>query len=149
MSRVIGYMLTWSTYGSWLQGDRRGWVKDGNVFEGNEKLLHSNALLQKDDTFRLNRVQKEVVGQAIRVEAERLGQKIFAVVVWSNHVHVVVNNIDETVGAVAGRYKSVATRALKGEGIDGKVLTENFHKKYCFSEAEMKQKIDYVDGHGE
>ena len=27
MSDMVGYMLTWTTYGTWLQGDERGWVK--------------------------------------------------------------------------------------------------------------------------
>jgi hypothetical protein len=26
MKRIIGYMVTWTTYGSWLQGDKRGLV---------------------------------------------------------------------------------------------------------------------------
>jgi hypothetical protein len=29
MSKIIGYMVTWTTYGSWLPGDERGYVKDG------------------------------------------------------------------------------------------------------------------------
>ncbi len=29
MVRMIGYMLTRTTYGMWLQGDKRGYVKDG------------------------------------------------------------------------------------------------------------------------
>ncbi len=27
MSEPIAYFLTWTTYGSWLPGDSRGWVK--------------------------------------------------------------------------------------------------------------------------
>ncbi len=29
MASMIGYMLTWTTYGTWLRGDKRGYVKDG------------------------------------------------------------------------------------------------------------------------
>jgi len=29
LRRLFGYMLTWTTYGTWVQGDRRGFVKDG------------------------------------------------------------------------------------------------------------------------
>jgi len=32
MSKLVGYMVTWTTYGSWLQGDKRGFVKDGKIF---------------------------------------------------------------------------------------------------------------------
>ena len=29
---MIAYMLTWTTYGTWLQGDERGYGKDGETF---------------------------------------------------------------------------------------------------------------------
>ena len=29
MARMIGYILTWTTYGKWLQRDKRGYVKEG------------------------------------------------------------------------------------------------------------------------
>jgi len=31
MREIIGCMITWTTYGSWLQGDKRGYVKDGKI----------------------------------------------------------------------------------------------------------------------
>ena len=31
MAKTLGYMITWTTYGTWLQGDERGYVKDGNI----------------------------------------------------------------------------------------------------------------------
>ena len=27
MERALAYYFTWNTYGSWLPGDRRGWVR--------------------------------------------------------------------------------------------------------------------------
>ncbi len=27
MNRVLAYLLTWTTYGSWLPGDKRGWIQ--------------------------------------------------------------------------------------------------------------------------
>jgi len=39
MSKTLGYMLTWTTYGTWLQGDERGYVKDGQVLRGDKKLI--------------------------------------------------------------------------------------------------------------
>jgi len=29
VSKIIGCMLTWTTYGTWLQEDEKGYVKDG------------------------------------------------------------------------------------------------------------------------
>ncbi len=43
---MIGYMLTWTTYGSWLQGDERGWRKDGVAMaeKADEKQLAMNCV---------------------------------------------------------------------------------------------------------
>ena len=40
--RAIAYMLTWATYGSWLQGDERGYVKDGVILPANKGLNQAN-----------------------------------------------------------------------------------------------------------
>jgi len=31
-------MVTWRTYGTWLQGTKKGYVKDGEVIKKNERL---------------------------------------------------------------------------------------------------------------
>jgi len=38
MEKIIGYMVTFTTYGTWLQGDKRGYVKDGKVLCKNDVL---------------------------------------------------------------------------------------------------------------
>jgi len=32
MGNTIATMLTMTTYGTWLRGDKRGWVEDGIIF---------------------------------------------------------------------------------------------------------------------
>ena len=56
--KLIGYMITWTTYGSWLQGDKRGYVKNGQIFGPNEKLKLVNQSLQKYPIVKLNSRQK-------------------------------------------------------------------------------------------
>ena len=29
MPAPLAYLITWTTYGTWLPGDQRGWVEDG------------------------------------------------------------------------------------------------------------------------
>jgi len=31
MAKTLGYMITWTTYGTWLQGGEKGFVKNGVV----------------------------------------------------------------------------------------------------------------------
>jgi len=42
MGKLIGYMVTWTTYGSWLQGDKRGYVKNGEILLAEKILEKSN-----------------------------------------------------------------------------------------------------------
>lgn len=49
MARTLGYMITFTTYGIWLQGDERGFVKGGKIYAVNQSLADSNKqnLIQK------------------------------------------------------------------------------------------------------
>ena len=68
--KLIGYMVTWTTFGSWLQGDERGYVKDGETLPANDKLKTANQNQQKFQTVKLNPNQKQIVQNAILQEAE-------------------------------------------------------------------------------
>jgi hypothetical protein len=47
MARMIGFMATWTTYGTWLQGSKKGYVKNGITLKTNPKLEKSNKELLK------------------------------------------------------------------------------------------------------
>ncbi len=147
MGRMIGYMFTWTTYGTWLQGDMRGYVKNGKVLRGNENLQTTNRRSQKDKLVRLTKENRQIVRKAILKESERLGQTIYSIAVCSNHVHIVANRIDEKIGKVAGRYKRAGTAALKENGFIGKVWTKGYDKRFCFDEKSLRDKINYVRRH--
>ncbi len=82
-------MVTWTTYGTWLQGDKRRYVQEGKVLPANTVLVNANKRLQKYNIVRLTALQKKVAEDAILREAERIGQRILALAVCSNHVHLV------------------------------------------------------------
>jgi len=147
MGRMIGYMITWTTYGTWLQGDERGFVKDGQVLEPSQNLERVNRQCLKKKPVGLSKRQKDIVRDAIVGQAEELGQKIYALAVCSDHVHVVVGCIDERMDKVVGRYKRAATVALRGQGFAGAVWTRGYDKRYCFDEQALMNRIKYVLRH--
>ena len=149
MRRLIGYMLTWTTYGTWLEGDNRGYVKDGIVLSGDEGLEKLGRSRQKGETVKLSKRYRSIIKEAILNESKRFGQKVYCLVICSNHVHLVVNKIDENIGKVAGRYKQAGTRAMRAEGVEGKIWTKGYDKRYCYSEEELGNRIRYVEGHKE
>jgi REP element-mobilizing transposase RayT len=145
--RLIGYMITWTTYGSWLQGDNRRYVKNGKTLPRNDKLKSANQKQQKSQTVKLNAKQKRVVEQAILQEAQRVNQKIFALVVYSNHVHIVAEVSAESIEQVVHRYKYSATLALRNCGVQNKIWPRGFDKRFCFTDKELEHKIKYIQGH--
>ena len=67
MPNTFGYMLTWTTYGSWLQGDERGYVRDGRILCGDKEPVTLCENLQKDHTVKLRHNEKDIVCRAGRV----------------------------------------------------------------------------------
>jgi len=147
MRKTLGYMLTWTTYGTWLQGDKRGYVKNGRILHKNEKLMKTNKESQANDTVRLSPKQKNTVRAAIIKEAGVIGQRVLALAVCSNHVHLVAQYIPKPVADIVAYYKKAGRLAIKAYGIDGKVWTKGYNKKFWFDPAALERKIKYVQNH--
>ena len=78
MHKTIGYLITWTTYGTWLQGDSKGYVKDGKVLKGGDaELKKANEDNLKSEPVKLTREQREVVRKTILEASKRFDQKIF------------------------------------------------------------------------
>jgi REP element-mobilizing transposase RayT len=147
MGKVVGYMVTWTTYGTWLQGSKRGYVKNGEVRGACARLRESNRRRQKDRMFVLTKENRERVRRAILDEAGRLGQKVLVMSISTTHVHMVVNVIDEPIETAVGRYKRAATKALRAKGIRGRLWTRGYDRRFCFDEKSLKYRIEYVERH--
>ena len=142
-------MVTWTTYGTWLQGDNRGYVKNGQILEGEQRLLKLCKTLQKGKTVRLTEQEKEVVRRAILNESRRIGQNLEALAVCTNHLHLAARPCDKSVERIVSMYKSVATRVLRSVGRVGPIWTRGFNKRFCFTEANLTNKIEYIQSHND
>jgi len=147
MAKTIAYMITWTTYGTWLQGDERGYVKNGQILPPNQSLEDSNKQNLSKEPVKLSNVQRQIVQNAILEKADQLNQKIFVLSVSSNHVHIVAEYIPMPIGLVVRHYKGVAQTALRKTGLSGRIWTKGFDKRYCFDEQTLKKRIDYVKSH--
>jgi REP element-mobilizing transposase RayT len=131
---MVGYMVTWTTYGTWLPGDKRGYVKRAKVLPANPKINWSSRSLQKSTTLTLNSQQKTVIRKAILQEAERIGYKIEALAVCTNHIHLVARPCDESIESIVSRYKNVAMFAIYEKKPIIRIWTRGFDKRFCFHE---------------
>lgn len=145
---MIGYMLTWTTYGSWLQGDERGWVKNGRILQPDNKLYLTNKQKLNGTPVKLKEAQKRLVKEIILAESKRINQKICAFTVCSDHIHIVAESCSESISQIVQRYKRVSTYALQKNGFNGKVWTKGYDKRYCFSVKDLRIRINYVLRHG-
>jgi REP element-mobilizing transposase RayT len=149
MSKLVGYMVTWTTYGTWLQGDKRGYVKDGQKLEGNQTLLELCKGLQRGQTIKLTKREKEIVQRAILDESQRIRQKLEALAVCTNHLHLATRPCDKSIERIVSMYKSAATRALRTDGRSGPIWTAGFNKRFCFTEADLSRKVAYIQNHND
>jgi REP element-mobilizing transposase RayT len=147
MSKMIGYMVTWTTYGSWLQGDGRGYVRHGETVPGDQRLVRANLRHQKSQTVRLSSNEKAIIRQAILNEAARIGHRIEALAVCTYHVHLVARPGRESIEQIVSRYKNVAMFALCNRGRARRIWTRGFDKRFCFSEEDVNRRIAYVKRH--
>ena len=149
MAETIGYMLTWTTYGTWLQGEFKGFVKNGEVRGDNVALRKSNIKSLKGGVVKFRRKEKAIVRAALMEAAKRFKQRIRAIAVHSNHIHIVCEYVDVPLGVLVGHYKNAGRKALKKAGFEGSVWTRGYDKRYCFDEKALQGRINYVRRHGE
>src|SRR5688500_9804813 len=87
----VAYFLTWPTYGTWLPGDERGWIKYHQGFQRPDPILETEAKARMtEDACRLDEEQRELVEATIAKHCDIRGWTLHAVNCRSNHLHVVV-----------------------------------------------------------
>ena len=113
MNDRITYLITWTTYGTWLPGDARGWRKADQGPRQPQPLLEEWCRTRlAENPVLLNEAQRLRVESVCRKHAEIRGWELHAVSVRSNHVHLVVT-ADKPAKIVRDQFKANATRVLR------------------------------------
>jgi REP element-mobilizing transposase RayT len=147
MGKLIGYMLTWTTYGTWLQGESKGYVKGGEILGENQKLRRKNLEEMSGEKVILGERDRKIIHDAILSEGPRMKQDILALNVCSNHVHIVLRSSNEDISEVVKRFKKAAYFALRENGFVGKAWTRGYDKRFCFDEESLQARVGYVERH--
>jgi len=110
---AIAYFLTWTTYGTWLPGDERGWFKQGRGFQLPDPDFEYDATLSMtEDAVLLDEAQRRLVEKTIGDHCRIRNWTLHAVNCRTNHVHVVVT-ADREIEEVREQFKAWCTRKLK------------------------------------
>ena len=140
-------MLTWTTYGNWLQGDKRKYVKNGQILDPNPSLEKKNKENMKYPKVSLTITQREIIEKAIIEESAGLNQKIHAIAVGRNHIHLVTDCNFISASSAVSHYKNAARLAIESNGFVGRLWTKGFSVRYCFDENQLSKVIQYVNHH--
>jgi len=153
MGKPIGFLLTWSCYGTWLWGDDRGSV-DANHNVWATPLLPKDAKRvtglrrrMKQEPYRLSEAARQVVKETIEDHCLRRGWELLAVNVRSNHVHVVVQFAEVAPEVMIGEWKAWSSRRLRRRGFAASaqpVWTKHGSTRYLWKERELAPAVRYV-----
>jgi hypothetical protein len=110
----LAFFITWSVYGSHLQGDPSGWRRRR---QGNQppqpQLAQWRRVRLKHAVLRLSPQQREAVQRECERHCELRGWQAWAINARSTHVHAVVTATGCAGGKVRDQLKSNATRVLR------------------------------------
>ena len=113
MNDPITSLITWTTYGTWLPGDIRGWRKRESGEQLPRHLLERWCREQMTgETILLSANDRATVEDTCHEHCEFRGWRLFAVNARSNHVHAVVA-ANEKPQKVRDQLKANCTRRLR------------------------------------
>ena len=160
------YLLTWTTYGTWLPGDERGFVgrvpdeRSGHVihnlpgepYDADEPRLQREALRQrKGAPVKLTREQAGVCVEAFGEVCVKYGVSIDAGAVMANHVHLVVTSDESEGPRLLNLFKGVSSRRLGqrfGKQASGSWWTTGGSRRLLRDERAFENAVNYVRNQG-
>jgi REP element-mobilizing transposase RayT len=114
MSDPLAFFLTWTTYGSWLPGDSRGWAeKPGRFREPSIMQTQTARGRLTEPVCTLDPDQRDVVEKTIVDHCRIRSWHLHAVNCRTQHVHVVVTAPNHDPDDVMDQVKAWCTRRLK------------------------------------
>lgn len=149
----IAYFITWTTYGSWLPGDERGWVEKPGRFRDPDPAREDFARhLMTEPECSLNGDQRRIVEQTVTDHCTIRGWHLHIVNCRTKHVHVVVSAPVEP-DHVLQELKTWCTRKLReherttlgpGQSRRENWWTENGSKRKLFDDDGLEAAVVYV-----
>ena len=145
----IAYFLTWTTYGTWLPGDERGWWRRGDgIRHDPDRLIKESAKSDlRERPVLLSRSDRTIVRATIERHCEIREWFLHAADARSNHVHVVVTATGYPPVIVRDQLKAWCTRKLKaGHKRRQRFWTEGASCRWINQEEDLESAIQYVNG---
>jgi REP element-mobilizing transposase RayT len=139
---ALAYFITWTTYGTWLPGDKRGWVRAGILgIQNSDPVLEEKARYQMvEDSIVLTIAQRDIVKQTIVSHCRIREWTLHACNARTNHVHLVVS-ADHGIDDVMNQLKAWCSRKLSDSAGLTKVVAKKAGRRRWFTEGGDKEEI--------
>lgn len=159
MNGPLAYFLTWTTYGTWLPGDQRGWVdKPGRFRPPDEQLRNEARQRMTEPALTLDAEQRRLVESTIADHCRIRGWHLHAMNARTQHVHVVVSAPGRKPEEVIDQFKAWCSRRLKererwrrlaGEKVRQNWWTQHGSKRWLNDADSIEAAVRYVlEGQG-
>ncbi|MBI1825320.1 MAG: transposase [Planctomycetes bacterium] len=155
------YLLTWTTYGSWVRGDHRGFV--GRVPEDGKTIVHNlpgepydaeepelrqaSSARQAGPPVRLSLEHADRCVTAFREVARKYAVTVHAGAIMATHVHLVTTSVDFDGARLLNLFKGVSSRRL-GQCFDkpagGSWWTRHGSRRLLLNQRSVDAAIQYV-----
>ena len=142
----IAYFITWTVYGTFLQGDYRWWRKKGRSQSPQPLLEQWHRDRLKHDVILLNEEHREIVENEIEKHCEHRNWHLWIASARTNHVHAVVTAVNHSGSKTRDQLKANCTRGLREQFkifIDRPVWTVGGDWKCINDEDDLERAIIY------
>jgi REP element-mobilizing transposase RayT len=137
------YHLVWTTYGTWLPGDERGWMRKGDPAVQPPHPERERACREgmSEEMVLLDDVQQQIVAATIVAHSRHRGWVLLALAVKTNHVHVVVD-ADRPGDLVRDQLKGWCSRRLSDSAGLTQQQTKTGGRRRWFTEGAYVRQIE-------
>jgi REP element-mobilizing transposase RayT len=135
--------VTTTSYGSWLPGDLRGYVRRGVILPGDPALMELSRGLMKSSPVKFSLDERDRLFDALVAACNEFGYRPSDVTIESWHVHLVLFHNEDRIETVMGRLKTRMRQALAR----GRIWTEGYCAEPLFDEAAIMQVQEYIARH--
>jgi REP element-mobilizing transposase RayT len=148
-NQPIAWFITWTVYGTFLQGDARWWRKRGRSRPPQPLLEQWHRDRLNHDVILLDDNYRRIVEDEITKHCVLRGWRLWIANARTTHVHVVVTAANHSGRQVRDQLKANCTRALREQWeffTDRPVWTVGGDWKRVNSEEDLEQVMIYVGG---
>ncbi len=139
---ALAYHIYWTTYGTWLSGDSRGWLKKGHsgIKAPDWPLEDQSRERMAEDAVTLTPAQRAIVEDTIVAHCTIRRWHLHAVNARTTHVHVVVT-ADRDPDDVMDQFKAWCSRKLSDDAGLKVLVAVKAGRRHWFTEGGGKEEI--------